>query len=943
VSTNRQMALFLIEPEPGLNHVAIDREPDVEGERRRRPVNPPPLPVVVGRPGHGGQVADSVQNALTQMQSKRAAQGIATDRLLVLELRSWDSSVREVLESRFHATVVDERVESRATQRRLVQLPASETVDALKDAIAKHLVQNDGTQEQLRIRPATKNDLEAVKKANPSFSHTDASTLAVLERATWPSSVETALQAASVKKVATLPGKQQVSRVTVQFPALQDVASFQREFDRYRRGDESQSDIPPGIRARLFDALEWLGARTRADRTGPRLAREGFPTTPTFDLDVDLWHSGVQTTTEINNVLRALCIKRGGAFLDALPTQSLILARVRATHALAEALLDLDVVALVELPPVLSPAYAEVLDPTQTLPTPPTPTGTEPRVGVIDSGTLSGHPLLRDWVLTAVDFSGEGEADQHGHGTQVTGLVVYGDVHRCLASGSWTPRVMVASGKVLLRGPDGRPVFPEGHRPEKLVERAIRHLHEHHQCRVFNLSAGDAAQVYAGGRQFGWAEVLDQLARELDVVIVVSAGNVEVPPLRDGSASGREALQASVRDVRLRDPMTRICSPGTAGIAVTVGALARSDAPRTSGTLAAAPVGAPAPFSRVGPGYEAKESQRAVKPEVVAYGGNFGLRTFADGSLSWVPDLRPNRRTAPDPHLGEPTTGLPGNSGNPLTSVPGTSVAAPHVTHAAALALETASTILGTSASANTVRALLGACTGLPPCDEAEKWLLDPEGNETWEKLRLVGYGAVDADLVEHSRRNSAVLLAEDVVAEDNWHVYSVKVPPAFLSGTGRRGLVVSLAYDPPVRSSRKDYLSRTMWLEVLKGITGDQIAAFRGRQTPGATERGPSLPKKNELGLRPTKRDLVWSTLQVRRIEWQKVPQLPVIDGESEATLHILVGCQNRFPHGAEEEQWYGLAVRLWHKDATVDLHQELQSRIRPRATQRARIKRRG
>jgi hypothetical protein len=201
-----------------------------------------------------------------------------------------------------------------------------------------------------------------------------------------------------------------------------------------------------------------------------------------------------------------------------------------------------------------------------------------------------------------------------------------------------------------MRRDDGGTRFPDGHRPEKLVEAAIRHLHQHQQCRVFNLSAGDSAQVYSGGRQFAWAEVLDQLARELDIVIVVSAGNVEVPPLPDGSASGRDALQASVRDARLRESTTRICSPGTAGIAITVGALARSDAPHTSGTLAAAPVGAPAPFSRVGPGYEAKESQRSVKPDVVAYGGNFGLRTFAGGSLSWVPDLTANRRA------GRPTS-----------------------------------------------------------------------------------------------------------------------------------------------------------------------------------------------------------------------------------------------------------------------------------------------
>lgn len=256
MSTGRQRALFPTEPEPRLNHVAIDREPEVEGERRRRPAKPPPLPAVVGRARHGGQVANSIQNILAQTQSTRVTQGIVSDRLLVLELRSWDSSIREVLESRFHATVVDERVESRATQRRLVQLPSRQTVDTLKAAISTHLVQTDEAQEQLRIRPATKDDLEKAKKADPTFACTDTSTLAVLERATWPSSVEAALKAASVKQVATLPAKQQVSRVTVQFPAQQDVASFQRELDRYRRDDQRQGDLPPGIRARLFDALE---------------------------------------------------------------------------------------------------------------------------------------------------------------------------------------------------------------------------------------------------------------------------------------------------------------------------------------------------------------------------------------------------------------------------------------------------------------------------------------------------------------------------------------------------------------------------------------------------------------------------------------------------------------------------------------------------------------
>lgn len=83
MSIDEQMPLFATEPEPGLRHFAIERDPDVEGERRRN--NPPPQPPrVVGRGGHGGQVAGDVQGAVTLVQAARTAHGVAPDRLLVL-------------------------------------------------------------------------------------------------------------------------------------------------------------------------------------------------------------------------------------------------------------------------------------------------------------------------------------------------------------------------------------------------------------------------------------------------------------------------------------------------------------------------------------------------------------------------------------------------------------------------------------------------------------------------------------------------------------------------------------------------------------------------------------------------------------------------------------------------------------------------------------------
>ncbi|MGA7937959.1 MAG: hypothetical protein WCA35_30700, partial [Kovacikia sp.] len=90
----------------------------------------------------------------------------------------------------------------------------------------------------------------------------------------------------------------------------------------------------------------------------------------------------------------------------------------------------------------------------------------------------------------------------------------------------------------------------------------------------------------------------------------------------------------------------RICNPGTAALAITVGALARADAlgdhVKTTGVrlkdaFPGAPVHAPAPFTRVGWGLSYGGNNAAIKPDVVAYGGNWAIQTIAGGSPKWKP------------------------------------------------------------------------------------------------------------------------------------------------------------------------------------------------------------------------------------------------------------------------------------------------------------------
>lgn len=831
-------------------HLEILREPERGPERRRRRGLPGRPPVPDDRAQHGRTVAEETARAVQQASALRNRQGIAPSQLLVLEFNSVNVDLRKALEERFHAWVVDERKERSQGQDRyrfLVQFPDMTALQTF--------------QEELELYQA-----EAIPTQ-------------------------------------TLPQK-------VDHAGPVEVAGYRAETDTTKA-------LPPGLRRTFFDGLQHVGSPSREDRVGIRLREEGFPAQEPFYLDVDLWHPGdTDTARRILDTLRSLCQTHGGQLTEHVRTASLLLAKIRGPRTLAETLLDLDLVARVDLPPRLSGVYSRIFS-DMTPPDPAVlPAEDDPLVCVVDSGVVAGHPLLVNWVIEERDFeTGENTpVDLNGHGTAVAGLVVYGDVARCIERNEWQPKVRICSAKVLRHDPDtGNAVFPDEHRIEKTIEDATRYFATERGCRIFNLSVGSELEIYRGGRQFPWAEKLDEVARELDVVIVVSTGNRSDPPIPD-QVHMREQFQQAVRD-QLLNADQRVCNPATAALALTVGAIARSEAlghhqedkgVTLRDAFAGAPAGAPAPFTRTGSGYTVDQTKAAIKPDVVHYGGNSALQTLAGGDPRWAKE-----------HilLGEPTVRRE-TDGRFVGAVVGTSFACPHVSHAAAIAVVSLEAALGQPPSANLIRALVGSTAVVPSC--GEDWLITaipPGGGDeitdeitNEEKvLRLVGYGFCAEDDLIWSRANRVRLVAMDEIEEDKFHIYRVPVPEAFLTAQGRRGITVALAYDPPVRSSRREYVARTMWVEVLHGLTTEEVEAYRGRFSG---DDPPQLPPGNVLDLRPTRTKVQWSTLQVRHGIWRNrnSPRLKTAAGDVEPALHIVIGCQQRFPTGLDPKQRYGL-----------------------------------
>ena len=647
----------------------------------------------------------------------------------------------------------------------------------------------------------------------------------------------------------------QMYRVLGQFTDQSVLETFVTESSNYSENTAVSALLPLGMRTAFFDALESVSLVTPDERRGNRLTREGLPQQATFYLDVDLWNPGnPQGETQVISEARRLVERLGGRVVrDPLRIPSLILVKVEANAQVLDALLNFDLASLVDLPPRPIPEDAfdifDNFDLPNWLPNLPDHASL---ACVVDSGLVSGHPLLRGTVIEEEDF-GSGEAtlaDQNGHGTRVAGLVVYGDIARRMVSGDWFPQVGICSAKVLRHQDDpfgkteGWAEFPDEQRAEQLLRDAIEYFHRERGIRIFNLSIGHLDRVYDGGRQLPWAELLDELAKRLDLVIVVSAGNVPDPILPEALTS--QQLQERAIE-NLSTPNHRLIDPATAALCLTVGSVSRRADPYDNGwttRLAGSPEGAPSVFTRVGPGVAG-----AIKPELVHYGGNYAVDSLGNMSI-WQKN---------DPNLGEPSTTHDFVTRGPLRSSVGTSFAAARVTHIAAQVEAALRQQLNSSPSANLIRAMVANSAKV---DRNLRAIFDDQLSPL---LKTVGYGIPTLEAL-WSSPSRVTLFAEDEVALRTFHVYSLIIPSEFLDTAGRRSVRVSLAYNPPTRLSRRDYISTAMWLEVYRGLTSEQIIEYRSAYQGDGEP--PTAPKANKLDFRPGGQTLRMSTLQTRSWE---------------------------------------------------------------------------
>lgn len=682
------------------------------------------------------------------------------------------------------------------------------------------------------------------------------------------------------------------------FASDSELTEFRARLTAYSQG------IPTGQKnpkyASLIAAIEELSPLSPADRIGNVLKDEGyespenFSLTATFKLDVELWEIGTQDErlTKVEQLEPRLS-EHEGEITDRYVGTSFTALRVSGTGATFRWLLNLPTVRIIDRPPVIDEHMETLLDTNIfEIGNPANPPDNAPSIAVLDSGVNDPHPVLTNVVLERAGYPASlGVNDVLGHGTKVSGVAAYGDVRACVEAHDFSPRVHLLAAKVV----NDQGQFDDKKLVPTQMDAAIRHFHSR-GCRIFNISLGDRNAVYSGGKVGMWTATLDNLARELDVLIVVSTGNYEHIP-----ANGHAEETLTAYPSYLLGSPSHLLEPSVGANVLTVGAVAQAaavpnDLPGTVGVRPIASVGEPAPFTRSGPGI-----QTAIKPDLCDDGGNI----LYDGATQTLKRFAESEVVTTHSRYLERL----------FTTARGTSYAAPLVSHKAALVLQ-----IFPAASANLLRALLANSARIPPAAISR---LQGQGGEAIRNL--CGYGIANVEMASTSDTNRVVLYADDAIGMDKFYVYEVPIPYAFSSTKGSRIIRVTLAYDPPTRHTRIDYLGVEMSFRLVRGKTlGQVIDHFKKRKT----EEGdpPELEGRFncKFDIGPTIRE--HGTLQCATFTISRNPST-----EYSETYYLVVRCENQWNPEEFLKQRFAVVVELSHQE-NIGLYERVRERVRVR-----------
>lgn len=679
------------------------------------------------------------------------------------------------------------------------------------------------------------------------------------------------------------------------FSSTEDLTAFRQKLNEY------DGPTPTGQKnkryAGFINRIVEIDTIRPRDRLGIRLRERGFTDPSDFQddeiyvVDIEVWDFGGQQlrrrkAEEIGGFVESL----GGEVFDTYVGPSLTVVRVQAHGNAIRPILSVPEVAFVDLTPSpdleAQPFVEMALD---DLPPIEDVHPDAPIIGILDSG-INAHPLLSDVLVASEAFPPElGVADVWGHGTRVGGAAVFGDMRNQIASGQFTKNARLVSAKIIT---DAGQFYERRTLPTQM--RAVfERLNRAYGCRIFVISLGDDRSWFERGRVGPWAMTLDELARELDVLIFVSAGNRH--------PRGGTSIEQSVTQYPryLLEEANRVFEPAGGANLITVGSIAHGSglAPRHFDDAHVRAITAamePSPFTRSGPG-----AAGITKPDFVEHGGTL-VFSAVTRSLQSAPQI---------PEAGIITLNHT-YTRQLFTSQKGTSYSAPILARKSATLLRRFP-----DASANLIRALLAGAAQVPT--EAAQRLA---GIDADDQSRIMGNGFVDSQKAAYSDDHRVIFYADEQLETDKFVIYRVPIPAEFQDG-GRRTIRVSMAFDPPVRRTRADYLGTKMNFRLIRGRNDDDVSNHF-RSYAGEEGTHTEMPKKYNCALFPGPQRRDGNTLQSAEVSFTRET---IEYGDA---YYLVVRCVAGW---AEEQtqQRFAVVVELEHQ-ANVQLYARLRPRVR-------------